>query len=78
MADVAADGDEGSGVSPIVLDWEKVQWVKERGGQGALVLFRSQAHDDLVRKDVLSNSEIIAPILKHLGILVNAGSVYEL
>lgn len=62
-------------VNPVVLDWENVRWVKERGGNGDLILFRAQSQDDVGRKDLLSNREIIAPVLKHLGPLVREASL---
>ena len=58
-----------TGVSSIALVWESVRWIKERGGNGELVIFRSQNHDALGRSDVLSNREILAPIIKTLGTL---------
>lgn len=69
-------GEAGSppkGVHPVVLDWEKVAWVKERGGNGDLVMFRcaQQDDDELSRKDLLNNKEVLAPVLKHMGILVS-------
>lgn len=61
------------GVSAIVLAWEEVRWIKERGGNGELCLFRKrekgQEQDALGREDVLSNREILAPIIKYLGTL---------
>lgn len=73
---MSAAGEAGSppkGVHPVVLDWEQVAWVKERGGNGDLVIFRCAQNeaDELSRKDLLHNKEVLAPVLKHMGILVN-------
>lgn len=65
-------------VNPVVVDWENVRWVKERGGNGDLILFRSQSQDDVGRKDLLSNREIIAPVLKHLGPLARQASIMQI
>ena len=68
---MAVAGVPVDGVSPVVLSWETVGWIKERGSHGDLVIFRSQSNDDLNRKDLLANRDVVAPVLRHMGNLVN-------
>lgn len=66
--------DEPNQQSPVVAAWEKVRWIKERGGCGELLIFRPQT-DDLTRQDLMSNRDIIAPVLNHMGNSASKGSI---
>lgn len=58
----------GAGPDPVVDAWEKIPWIQTRGGAGELLIFRtSSSVDDVGRKDLMTNKEIIAPMLKHKG-----------
>lgn len=54
-------------VNPVVVDWENTRWIRERGGSGELLIFRSADSGDFNRRDLHTNKDIIAPVLKHLG-----------
>ena len=45
---------EPNQLSPVVAAWERVRWIKERGGCGELLIFRPQT-DDVNRQDLMSN-----------------------
>ena len=57
---------EPNQLSPVVAAWERDRWIKERGGCGELLIFRPQT-DDVNRQDLMSNRDIIAPVLNHMG-----------
>ena len=66
--------EESNQQSPVVAAWEKVRWIKERGGCGELLIFRPQT-DDLNRQDLMSNRDIIAPVLNHRGNSASKGLI---
>lgn len=52
-------------VSPVVMEWEKRDYIRNAGVRGELVMVPSP--DKITRRDVLNNADILAPVISELG-----------
>lgn len=60
--------------SPVCKDWAKSEALIARAGSGRFVL---SPNDSLGREDLITNEEVITPILKHLGLRTTVDQIYE-
>ena len=51
--------------SPVVAGWEQHEYLRHAGLRGELV--QVPKPDKIARKDVLHNSDVLAPLIEHLG-----------
>lgn len=52
-------------ISPVVLEWEKHDYIKNAGLRGELA--QVPTPDKITRRDVLANTDILAPLIATLG-----------
>ena len=52
-------------VSPVVMEWEKYDYIRNAGVRGELVMVPSP--DKITRRDVLNNADILAPVISEIG-----------
>ena len=60
--------------SPVVEEWVGNETVLSRGGVGRLVL---APNEFLGRADLVTNEEVLVPLLKHCGLRVTVAQIVE-